>query len=150
MRILERTKFIGLTGGSGIVVSFFTGGAFCGAGLAGLMSDRLGRRWTIVIGSLIYLLGGGLQTGAQNLNFLWAGRWLAGLGVGILVMISKFGRPAVELVSSHTKARLIFLQSQFINLKSHTRLLEAALLLSSNSCWALVPLWPDGFHMAHL
>jgi MFS family permease len=72
------------------VVSFFTGGAFCGAGLAGPTADRFGRRWTIAIGSLIYLLGGGLQTGAQNLNYLWAGRWLAGLGVGFLVMISKF------------------------------------------------------------
>jgi MFS family permease len=40
-----------------------------------------------VIGCVIYLLGGALQTGAQNLNFLWAGRWLAGLGVGFLVMI---------------------------------------------------------------
>ena len=122
------------------------------------MSDRLGRRWTIVIGSLIYLLGGGLQTGAQTLNFLWAGRWLAGLGVGILVMISKFGQSkrlncsgaAPWLVPLHAKTRLIFLQSLFINPKSHTRRLEAALLLSSNSCWALAPLWLDGFRMAHL
>jgi len=49
--------------------------------LAGPAADKLGRRWTIVIGSVIYLLGGGLQTGAQNLSFLWAGRWLAGLGM---------------------------------------------------------------------
>ena len=28
-----------------------------------------------------------MQTGAMNLNTLWAGRWLAGLGVGFLVMI---------------------------------------------------------------
>lgn len=79
------------------MVSFFTGGAFCGAGLAGPTADRLGRRWTIAIGSLIYLLGGGLQTGAQNLNFLWAGRWLAGLGVGFLVMISKFSTETLTL-----------------------------------------------------
>jgi MFS family permease len=71
-------------------VSFFTGGAFCGAGLAGPVGDRLGRKWTIFIGSMVYLLGGALQTGAQNLNMLWAGRWIAGLGVGFLVMISKF------------------------------------------------------------
>jgi MFS family permease len=85
----------------GIVVSFFTGGAFCGAGLAGPAGDRLGRRWTIVIGCIIYLLGGGLQTGAMNLNFLWAGRWLAGLGVGFLVMIipiyqSEISHPSIR------------------------------------------------------
>ncbi|PSS20491.1 hypothetical protein M430DRAFT_120301 [Amorphotheca resinae ATCC 22711] len=86
---------------TGIVVSFFTGGAFCGAGLAGPCGDKLGRRWTIIIGCMIYLLGGGFQTGAQNLNYLWAGRWLAGLGVGFLVMIvpvyqSEIAHPSIR------------------------------------------------------
>ncbi len=49
--------------------------------------DRLGRRLTIVIGSAIYLLGGALQTGANSMGMLMAGRWLAGMGVGFLVMI---------------------------------------------------------------
>ncbi|TAQ87826.1 hypothetical protein B7494_g3861 [Chlorociboria aeruginascens] len=86
---------------TGIVVSFFTGGAFCGAGLAGPAGDRLGRRWTITLGCIIYLLGGGLQTGAQTLHYLWAGRWLAGLGVGFLVMIiplyqAEIAHPAIR------------------------------------------------------
>jgi MFS family permease len=72
---------------SGIIVSFFTGGAFFGAFLAGPTGDYLGRRRTIIVGCFIYLLGGGLQTGAQTLHYLWAGRWIAGLGVGFLVMI---------------------------------------------------------------
>ncbi len=69
---------------SGLVVSMFTTGAFFGAGLAGPSGDWLGRRRTIAIGSLIFVLGGSLQTGAQNIHFLWAGRFLAGLGVGKL------------------------------------------------------------------
>lgn len=85
----------------GIVVSFFTGGAFCGAGLAGPAGDRLGRRWTIFIGSIIFLLGGALQTGAMNLHYMWAGRWLSGLGVGFLVMIipiyqSEIAHPSIR------------------------------------------------------
>ncbi|RAL64134.1 hypothetical protein DID88_003322 [Monilinia fructigena] len=71
----------------GIVVSFFTGGAFCGSGLAGPIGDKFGRRWTIFSGCLIFILGGSLQTGAQHIHYLWAGRWIAGLGVGFLVMI---------------------------------------------------------------
>ena len=67
---------------SGLVVSMFTTGAFFGAGFAGPCGDWLGRRRTIAIGSLIFVLGGSLQTGAQNIHFLWAGRFLAGLGVG--------------------------------------------------------------------
>ncbi|KAM0344125.1 hypothetical protein ACHAPU_007846 [Fusarium lateritium] len=72
---------------TGAVVSVFTGGAFFGAMFAGYAGDRLGRKWTILIGALIFLLGGGLQTGADHINYLYAGRCLAGLGVGFLVMI---------------------------------------------------------------
>ncbi|KAI0399818.1 MFS sugar transporter-like protein [Xylaria palmicola] len=72
---------------NGAVVSLFTGGAFFGAGFAGFAGDRLGRRWTIMMGALIFILGGGLQTGAQTINFLYAGRALAGVGVGFLTMI---------------------------------------------------------------
>ena len=43
---------------TGAVVSVFTGGAFFGAGIAGLMGDALGRRMTIMIGAMIFCLGG--------------------------------------------------------------------------------------------
>jgi len=71
----------------GVVVSLFTGGAFCGAFFGGPSGDYLGRRWTIIIGSVVFLLGGALQTGASSLEFLYSGRFFAGLGVGMLVMI---------------------------------------------------------------
>ncbi|EMD93762.1 hypothetical protein COCC4DRAFT_151949 [Bipolaris maydis ATCC 48331] len=72
---------------TGAVVSVFTGGAFFGAFFAGPAGDRLGRRLTILIGALVFILGGALQTGAQALSYLYAGRALAGVGVGFLVMI---------------------------------------------------------------
>ncbi|KAF5853371.1 hypothetical protein GGP41_001947 [Bipolaris sorokiniana] len=72
---------------TGAVVSVFTGGAFFGAFFAGPAGDRLGRRLTILIGALVFILGGALQTGAQSLSYLYAGRALAGVGVGFLVMI---------------------------------------------------------------
>lgn len=72
---------------AGAVVSVFTGGAFFGAMFAGPTADFLGRRLTILTGAIIFLLGGGLQTGAQNLEYLYAGRVIAGMGVGFLVMI---------------------------------------------------------------
>jgi sugar porter (SP) family MFS transporter len=71
----------------GAVVSIFTGGAFFGAMFAGPTGDRLGRKITILIGALIFCLGGALQTAASHINFLYAGRCLAGVGVGFLVMI---------------------------------------------------------------
>lgn len=65
---------------SGAVVSVFTGGAFFGAMFAGPFGDRLGRKKTILAGALVFLLGGGLQTGAKNLGYLYAGRLIAGAG----------------------------------------------------------------------
>lgn len=47
---------------------------------AGPTGDRLGRKWTILIGAVIFLLGGGLQTGAKHIDYLYAGRCLAGVG----------------------------------------------------------------------
>ena len=72
---------------SGAVVSVFTGGAFFGAMLAGPSGDYLGRKRTILLGALIFIIGGALQTAAQSLDYLYAGRAIAGLGVGFLVMI---------------------------------------------------------------
>lgn len=61
-------------------MALFTAGAFFGAGFAGPSGDYLGRRRTISLGCLIFTLGGGLQTGARTLAYLYSGRFLAGLG----------------------------------------------------------------------
>lgn len=54
---------------------------------AGPVGDRVGRRWTIFLGAIIFIIGGTFQTAAQTLRWLWGGRAIAGLGVGFLVMI---------------------------------------------------------------
>lgn len=59
---------------SGAVVSVFTGGAFFGAMVGGPAGDWLGRKKTILLGAIVFCLGGGLQTGAQSLSYLYAGR----------------------------------------------------------------------------
>ncbi|KAI1462783.1 general substrate transporter [Annulohypoxylon moriforme] len=86
---------------NGAVVSLFTGGAFFGAMFAGPAGDYLGRRLTIMLGAIVFLLGGGIQTGAQHLNYLYAGRAIAGLGVGFLTMIipvyqSEIAHPSIR------------------------------------------------------
>ncbi|KAL4893887.1 general substrate transporter [Aspergillus ambiguus] len=72
---------------TGLVVSMFTAGAFFGAAGAGPSGDSLGRRWTIIVGCVVFCLGGALQTGAQTVDYLYSGRFLAGFGVGFLTMI---------------------------------------------------------------
>lgn len=77
----------GADSATGAVVALFTGGAFFGAGFASPTAEKLGRRWTITIGALIFVVGGVLQTVAPKIEYLQAGRFLAGLGVGFLTMI---------------------------------------------------------------
>ncbi|KAI6780471.1 uncharacterized protein J7T54_002869 [Emericellopsis cladophorae] len=72
---------------SGAVVSLFTGGGFFGAFFAGPLGDYLGRRLALLIGSIIFCIGGAFQAGGQTIDWLYAGRAIAGLGVGILIMI---------------------------------------------------------------
>lgn len=71
---------------SGLVVSMFTCGAFFGAGFAGPSGDYLGRRKTISLGCLLFCLGGGLQTGAQSLAYLYSGRFFAGFGYDFFLL----------------------------------------------------------------
>lgn len=96
-----RLPSILLTLSSGAIVALFTGGGFFGAFLAGPVGDWLGRRLAIMLGAIIFCLGGGLQTGAQGINYLYAGRVIAGLGVGVLVMIvplyqAEIAHPAIR------------------------------------------------------
>jgi MFS family permease len=63
----------------GLVASLLTAGAFVGAGLAYPCSDYFGRRATILAGGVIFCLGGGLQTGAQNYSYILGGRFIAGV-----------------------------------------------------------------------
>jgi sugar porter (SP) family MFS transporter len=72
---------------SGAVVALFTAGAFFGAMFASPTTEYTGRRWTITIGAIIFIVGGILQTVANEISHLMAGRFLAGLGVGFLTMI---------------------------------------------------------------
>lgn len=83
------------------VVSLFTGGAFCGAAMGGPAGDWLGRRITIIIESVFFLLGGGLQTGASTIEFLYSGRFFAGVGVGMLVMITALYQMGGDAQSQH-------------------------------------------------
>lgn len=49
-------KFSPTDNETGAVVSVFTGGAFFGAGVAGPLGDKLGRRLTIMIGAVVSIL----------------------------------------------------------------------------------------------
>lgn len=71
----------------GTVVAILEIGAFFASLLVGRIGDLIGRRKTILYASVIFFVGGALQTFANGLPMMMVGRIVAGLGVGALTTI---------------------------------------------------------------
>lgn len=69
------------------MVAILEVGAFVASISVGRIGDILGRRKTILFGSLIFLVGGALQSLANGMPMMILGRIIAGLGVGALSTI---------------------------------------------------------------
>lgn len=67
----------------GIVIAIFEIGCLIGALSCMEIGDRFGRRYTVVIGMGLLVIGGILQAAAFNLATLIVGRIISGLGLGI-------------------------------------------------------------------
>ncbi|KAJ5540648.1 Mitochondrial substrate/solute carrier [Penicillium frequentans] len=71
----------------GTVVAILEIGAFISSLMVGQIGDLIGRRKTILYGSLVFFVGGGLQTMATSMAMMMVGRIIAGFGVGALSTI---------------------------------------------------------------
>ncbi|XP_022858289.1 probable polyol transporter 6 [Olea europaea var. sylvestris] len=78
--------------------------ALVGSLCAGRTSDYIGRRYTIALASLIFMLGSVLMGYSPNYNVLLAGRCIAGVGVGFALMIAPVY--AAEISSPKTRGFL--------------------------------------------
>ncbi|KAK3613095.1 hypothetical protein LTR22_028309, partial [Elasticomyces elasticus] len=67
---------------SSLIVSILSAGTFFGALAAGDVADTIGRKWTVIAGCAIYIVGVILQVATNGLGLIVAGRLIAGLGVG--------------------------------------------------------------------
>ncbi|KAF8873879.1 general substrate transporter [Infundibulicybe gibba] len=92
----------------GLIASIFVLGCFFGMIPVAYAADRFGRRITIQIGAGIYILGGALQTGAQNMDMMLAGRFFAGFGVGIMSDLAPLYQ--AEIAHPSIRGRLTTLQ----------------------------------------
>ncbi|CAO3673552.1 unnamed protein product [Umbelopsis vinacea] len=72
---------------AGAVVAVMSAGSFVGALIAGVLSDRLGRKETILIAAICWIVGSTLMCAAQNLGMLIVGRIINGLAVGGASMV---------------------------------------------------------------
>lgn len=72
----------------GGITAAILAGAFAGSLLTGaFLADRLGRRYTILLGSALFTVGCAIAAAANNIEALVAGRVINGLGNGCLTMM---------------------------------------------------------------
>lgn len=69
---------------SSMIVSLLSAGTFFGALGAAPIADKFGRRWGMIIESVVFVFGVILQTISTSIPLFVAGRFFAGLGVGLL------------------------------------------------------------------
>lgn len=68
----------------GLVVAIFELGAWITTYPTSWFMDTIGRRWTIMVGTLIFIVGGVLQTASVTFVQIMMGRVIAGFGIGFL------------------------------------------------------------------
>lgn len=71
----------------GMLTSILELGAWIGTLINGYMADALGRRLTVLVAVVVFCVGVIVQACTQNKDFVFAGRFVTGLGVGSLSMI---------------------------------------------------------------
>jgi len=68
----------------GGITASMPGGSWLGALVSGYISDIMGRKKAIQVGSVIWVIGSIIVCASQNIGMLVAGRFINGLSVGIL------------------------------------------------------------------
>jgi MFS family permease len=79
-------------------------GAFCSSLVVGRIGDIIGRRKTILYGSMIFFIGGALQSFANGMPMMLLGRITAGVGVGMLSTIVPIYQS--EISPPHNRGKL--------------------------------------------
>jgi MFS family permease len=68
----------------GWVVAILQLGAWLGALLNGPIAQKFSRKYSMIIAVAVFCFGSALQAGARNVDYLFAGRFFAGLSIGAL------------------------------------------------------------------
>ncbi|KAF7551118.1 hypothetical protein G7Z17_g5265 [Cylindrodendrum hubeiense] len=67
----------------GGITASMAAGSWLGSLCSGPISDRLGRKWSIMLGCVVWMIGSILSCAAQNIGMLIVGRIINGLSVGV-------------------------------------------------------------------
>lgn len=92
----------------GGITASMSGGSFLGAIGSGFLSDHIGRRYSLMIASVVWIVGACIQCSSQNVAQLIIGRVISGLSVG--VTSSQVCVYLAELADGRIRGRIVGIQ----------------------------------------
>ncbi|KAJ6155549.1 hypothetical protein N7470_006115 [Penicillium chermesinum] len=98
----------------GWLVSALELGAWLGALINGILADRISRKYAMMVAVVIFTLGTGLQAGAQNPAYFFAGRIIGGVGIGMFSMVIPLYQ--AEIAPPELRGSLVSLQQLSITI----------------------------------
>ncbi len=118
-----------------IITSWVTLGAMVGALLAGALADRLGRRFTLILASAIFVVGALMEALAPTTWVLVVARLVLGAGVGIASVAGPLY--GAESAAARDRGRMVSLYQMAITIGIFLAYWADYLLISSDS-WRLM------------
>ncbi|BCJ75449.1 MFS transporter [Catellatospora sp. IY07-71] len=88
-----------------IITSWVTLGALVGALVAGSMTERIGRRWSIIWAAILFTIGALVEALAPNTGVMIVGRLVVGFGVGVASMAAPLY--AAEMAPARLRGRFV-------------------------------------------
>jgi sugar porter (SP) family MFS transporter len=120
----------------GFVVSSLLIGCMVGAGAAGALSDRLGRKKVLLASAALYVISAILSAVPRSIAGLTGSRFLGGLAVGTSSMVAPMY--IAELAPAHIRGRLVTLNQMAIVTGILLANLVSLFLVDASNNWRLM------------
>lgn len=121
----------------GTMVSILEIGALVSSLMVSSIGEKFGRRFTIKYGSLIFIIGGLIQTVSWRMGCLVFGRIISGVGVGLLSTIVPIYQSEISPPHNRGKLACIEFTGNIIGYASSVWVDYACSYIKSNTSWRL-------------
>lgn len=95
----------------GAMNGLFQGGGLLGSCFGGFGDDRIGRRRSMFITTILCIVGGALQAGSVHIAMFLVARFITGFGVGGVVLLVPLWQS--EVAPPHARGLLVGLHGMF-------------------------------------
>ncbi|KAI8883646.1 general substrate transporter [Backusella circina FSU 941] len=99
---------------TGTITGLLLAGCFVGSLLSGPSAEHISRKYTIILGCIVFLAGAAVQTANNGYASMVVGRAIAGVGIGVLSMVVPLYQS--EIAPKEIRGRLIALQQLMITI----------------------------------